>query len=160
MNFRRDEKCPFEKTAHYQNMKTARFQNGSLDPAKETLRNTPRVAAARPARVRGNGAANCDSPAPTTGRRRVGASLRPDTKVAAKIDVGFGNALYIRGEGAGLSWDKGEPLVCVEGSTWVWTSRHADESITFKLLVNDQLWCRGENIKAGPGRSIEVVPSF
>jgi hypothetical protein len=29
------------------------------------------------------------------------------TTISASFDVGFGNALYVRGEGAGLSWDKG-----------------------------------------------------
>jgi hypothetical protein len=31
----------------------------------------------------------------------------PAVTITAKIDVGFGNALFIRGSGAGLSWSKG-----------------------------------------------------
>jgi hypothetical protein len=80
--------------------------------------------------------------------------------VTARIDVGFGNTLFIRGEGGGLSWDRGQPLVCIEGATWVWSSRRAKEPLRFKLLVNDQLWCRGENLQVAPGCEVEVVPAF
>ena len=41
--------------------------------------------------------------------------------IQAKIDVGFGNTLYMRGEGRGLSWNRGVPLTCVNRSTWQWT---------------------------------------
>jgi hypothetical protein len=74
--------------------------------------------------------------------------------------VGFGNTLFIRGEGEGLSWDKGQPLSCKDGEAWVWSRRRGKEQVTFKLLVNDQLWCRGENFQVAPGRQVEVVPVF
>ena len=38
--------------------------------------------------------------------------------ITAKIDIGFGNSLFIRGGGAGLSWGKGSPLSCTSGDTW------------------------------------------
>lgn len=76
------------------------------------------------------------------------------------MDVGFGNALFIRGEGGGLSWDKGQPLVCVDGATWVWTARQTDRPVRFKLLINDQRWSRGENLEVCPGGQLEVVPAF
>src|SRR5262245_57692064 len=61
------------------------------------------------------------------------------TEIEAKIDVGWGNALYIRGQGGGLTWDKGVPLTCFNGSSWVWFSSVSDKVI-FKLLLNDQIW--------------------
>ena len=51
----------------------------------------------------------------TTGTSGSGA--KPVT-IEAKIDVGFGNTLYLRGEGVGLSWTQGVPLTCVDGKTW------------------------------------------
>jgi hypothetical protein len=36
------------------------------------------------------------------------------TVVEARIDVGLGNALFIRGQGDGLNWDQGQPLACVK----------------------------------------------
>ncbi len=82
------------------------------------------------------------------------------TEVAAKIDVGFGNQLFIRGQGDGLSWDKGAPLVCRDSSTWVWSTPHAREKITFKLLLNDRIWAQGPDLVAEVGARTETVPQF
>ena len=49
----------------------------------------------------------------TTGTAR--SSAKPVT-IEAKIDVGFGNALYMRGEGLGLSWTQGVPLTKLKPS--------------------------------------------
>jgi hypothetical protein len=82
------------------------------------------------------------------------------TVVLAKIDVGFGNSMFIRGQGDGLSWDKGLPLSCIDGSAWVWSTRQAKGKVVFKLLLNDQVWARGEDVVVEAGRKIEVVPVF
>ncbi len=82
------------------------------------------------------------------------------TTVQAKIDVGFGNELFIRGQGDGLSWDKGTPLKCEDASTWVWTTKEAKGKAEFKLLINDELWASGENVAVNPGETLETVPSF
>jgi len=79
--------------------------------------------------------------------------------IEAKIDVGFGNALYLRGEGKGLSWDQGIPLVCVDGSTWKW-SGEAPEQLKFKLLLNDAVWSKGADFVAVPGQRIQIAPAF
>lgn len=82
------------------------------------------------------------------------------TEIAARIDVGMGNALYIRGQGDGLSWDKGTPLNCLDASTWVWSRSPARERVVFKLLLNDAIWSQGEDLVVEPGRRIEIVPRF
>jgi hypothetical protein len=82
------------------------------------------------------------------------------TEVTARLDVGWGNALFIRGQGDGLSWDKGTPLVCADASTWTWSTRRASTSIVFKLLLNDQIWAAGTDTIVQPGRCLEVVPTF
>lgn len=82
------------------------------------------------------------------------------TIIQAKMDVGFGNSLFIRGQGDGLSWDKGLPLSCLDGSAWVWTTRRAKGKVVFKLLLNDQVWAKGEDVVVEAGRKIEVVPVF
>jgi hypothetical protein len=91
----------------------------------------------------------------TTGSAR---SAKPVT-IEAKIDVGFGNTLYMRGEGLGLSWSQGIPLTCVDGKTWKWTGEAA-EQLKFKLLLNDQIWSQGENLVAAPGQKLEISPAF
>lgn len=94
--------------------------------------------------------------------KRQSQSARPQSKtvtIEAKIDVGFGNTLYLRGEGHGLSWDTGVPLKCVDGSTWKWTGQ-ANDKLKFKLLLNDTVWAKGDNLTVGPGEKVEVAPSF
>jgi hypothetical protein len=79
--------------------------------------------------------------------------------IEAKIDVGFGNTLFLRGEGKGLSWDHGIPLVCVDGSTWKW-SGEAPGQLKFKLLLNDAVWSKGADFVATPGQQIRISPAF
>ncbi len=43
----------------------------------------------------------------------------PLTVVEANVDVGSGNAVYIRGQGDGLSWDKGQRLRPGFGGRWI-----------------------------------------
>ncbi len=85
---------------------------------------------------------------------------QPTTAIEAKVDVGFGNVLFIRGHGPGLSWEKGVPLDCRDHSTWLWSARNGSENVEFKLLLNDQVWAAGENGSVAPGEKIEVVPTF
>jgi hypothetical protein len=85
---------------------------------------------------------------------------RPVTEVVAKGDVGFGNSLFIRGEGDGLSWDRGTPLACTGPSTWVWSATQARDKVVFKLLLNDQIWAKGEDIMVNAGQRVEIVPGF
>jgi hypothetical protein len=92
----------------------------------------------------------------TTGSAR--SSAKPVT-IEAKIDVGFGNMLYLRGEGLGLSWSQGIPLTCVDGKTWKWIGE-TKEQLKFKLLLNDQIWSQGEDLVATPGQRLEISPAF
>jgi hypothetical protein len=82
------------------------------------------------------------------------------TTIEAKIDVGFGNAVFIRGHGAELSWDKGLPLNCANASTWIWSTKGAKDKLVFKLLLNDQIWAKGEDVVVEAGKMIELAPAF
>ena len=82
------------------------------------------------------------------------------TVVEARIDVGFGNSVFIRGEGAGLSWAKGIPLTCMDRSAWVWSTKQAEDKVVFKLLLNDQVWAQGEDLVLEAGKKIDIVPAF
>jgi hypothetical protein len=79
--------------------------------------------------------------------------------IKAKIDVGFGNALFIRGSGGGLNWGKGTPLTCVAPDAWSIVLA-ADGSFSFKFLVNDQKWSTGKDYVASPGDTVTVTPAF
>lgn len=82
------------------------------------------------------------------------------TTVIANVDVGFGNSLFIRGEGAGLSWDKGTQLENVSPYEWVFSSTTAKNGITFKFLVNDEAWADGENLTVPAGGTSVSSPVF
>lgn len=80
--------------------------------------------------------------------------------VEAVVDVGFGNQVFIRGVGAGLSWDKGIPLECRHPSTWIWSSPEIADKVVFKLLLNDTVWSLGEDHVAEAGKPVRVTPLF
>lgn len=112
-------------------------------PAKKT------AAAAKPAK-------------PTATKAAVKAvATRPvTTTISAQIDIGFGNSLYIRGEGPGLSWDRGVLMNCVADDLWQIALAESARPVVFKFLVNDLSWSAGEDYTAAPGASVTLKPSF
>lgn len=82
------------------------------------------------------------------------------TVIKATIDVGFGNMLYIRGEGAGLSWDAGIPLACVKDDAWSISLPETSKPIVYKLLINDLTWSAGADFVAESGKTTAIVPTF
>jgi len=73
------------------------------------------------------------------------------TVVLARIDVGFGNLLFIRGDGPGLSWDRGVPMDCVASDQWTWSTASALRPFAYKVLINDERWSVGEDFVAEVG---------
>ena len=83
------------------------------------------------------------------------------TVVVAKYDVGFGNKLFIRGEGAGLSWETGVEMKNVENDVWVWTNNDLKKgAVACKFLINDDVWSTGENLFVPAGETSTVFPNF
>ena len=94
--------------------------------------------------------------------KKTGAKKKIATKttIAARVDVGFGNNLYIRGEGAGLSWDVGILMRNLSPYEWAWETKSSDKPIEYKLLINDELWANGENQFAQPDETAITAPTF
>jgi len=88
------------------------------------------------------------------------AASTSSTKITANIDVGFGNTLYIRGEGPGLSWDRGLAMDCVADDEWTITISDATVPIVFKFVMNDATWSAGNDFVVEPGGSITITPTF
>ncbi len=82
------------------------------------------------------------------------------TTISAAIDVGFGHSLYIRGEGAGLSWNRGLLLKNAAADKWSVSFAGIEHPITFKFLIDDAIWSVGENYVAVPGASVSFQPVF
>ncbi len=95
-------------------------------------------------------------------RKKTAAATKPsassETTIVARIDIGFGNQLFIRGEGGGLSWEKGV-LMENEGSD-EWSTPEADQGVVFKFLINDQIWSLGEDLTVAPGGHSVSTPNF
>ena len=84
----------------------------------------------------------------------------PATIISAKIDIGFGNQLFLRGDGPGLSWDKGLLMDCANNGLWSATLAGANGPVVFKVLVNDLSWSTGKDYVVEPGQSVTVTPTF
>lgn len=82
------------------------------------------------------------------------------TTIIAEIDVGFGNGLYVRGEGPGLSWEKGVLLDCKTDDQWSLTLPETARPVIFKFLLNDNIWSAGEDYSVQSGQSVTLVPQF
>lgn len=82
------------------------------------------------------------------------------TQIIIKYDVGFGNALYIRGRGAQLSWDKGIPLKNTHTDEWIWETDIPFTACEFKILLNDQVYEAGDNHPLTQGSHLQYTPAF
>lgn len=83
----------------------------------------------------------------------------PLTTIVAQTDVGFGNSIYIRGEGGGLSWETGTLMDWVDGA-WTWSTTAATAGIAFKFILNDEAWATGEDLSVAAGGISTSSPTF
>mgnify|MGYP002780879841 CR=1 FL=1 len=83
------------------------------------------------------------------------------TRLLVTAYIGIGNKLFVRGEGPGLSWEKGVPLQFVSIGKWRWETADATEPLTVKLYKNDEQECTAlGTINLDPGHQQEVRASF
>lgn len=131
---------------------------------KTTKKTTPAAAKSAPAK-------NIAAPAPALkaaapvkkaapAKKKAGPSPAPATFITAKVNIGFGNHLYVRGEGPGLSWDHGIAMDCTGSDLWTATIKGATIPVLFKVLINDVTWSKGNDFVAEPGQSVTIVPTF
>lgn len=85
---------------------------------------------------------------------------RPRTVINARTDVGFGNTLFIRGDGPGLNWEKGAPLDCIASDHWKIELEAGSRPVVFKLLINDEQWNSGPDYTAEVSSTATVHPEF
>jgi hypothetical protein len=90
----------------------------------------------------------------------AGSGQKALSKVEVRYDAGFGNTLFIRGKGAGLSWEKGVVLKNLSPDVWIWETDRPFESCTFKLLLNDAQYETGENRTLQFGGTVHYTPRF
>ncbi len=130
--------------------KTTTKKTASVKPA------AAKSAAAAPAAP----AAKAPAKKGAASRKKAAAPEAPATFISARVDIGFGNHLYVRGEGPGLSWDHGVAMDCIAADGWAHTLKGATAPVVFKVLLNDEKWCSGNDYTVEPGQSVTVTPSF
>jgi len=82
------------------------------------------------------------------------------TRLLATAYIGIGNKLFIRGEGPGLSWDRGAPMQFVSIGKWGWSTNDATATITCKLYKNDETEALTGEVTLEPGKHVEVTALF
>jgi uncharacterized protein YoxC len=133
-----------------------------LAPRKRAPRKPAPVPAAPPADLVLESPADEPAPAPSAPDiSEAAVSADGATRLIVTAYIGIGNRLFIRGEGPGLSWDKGVPLAFVSIGKWRYDTHDATAAVRFKLYKNDELECTtlGER-SVEPGAQQELTASF
>jgi len=125
----------------------------ALKPAPKPAA-APSAAPARPAAALAPAPVPAPTPVPAAARRPV------VTTITARINIGFGNALHLRGEGPGLSWDRGVPMECIAADLWRLNLGESARGYTFKVLVNDLTWNSGPDYTVANGGVVNITPAF
>jgi hypothetical protein len=128
-------------------------------PRKRSPRKPPAAAVPAPADLPLEPPAQEAPPAPQAPEPAVSADGA--TRLIVTAYIGIGNRLFIRGEGPGLSWEKGVPLTFVSIGKWRWETSDAAAPVRFKLYKNDEVECAslGERSVA-PGAQQDLTASF
>ena len=82
------------------------------------------------------------------------------TRLLVTAYIGIGNKLYIRGDGPGLSWDKGVPMKFVSIGKWGWATDEATGPVACKLYKNDETAAVSGEVFLEPGQHVEVTALF
>ncbi len=83
------------------------------------------------------------------------------TRLLVTAYIGIGNKLYLRGDGPGLSREKGVPLQFVSIGKWRWETAEASAPFNAKLYKNDEQECTSlGTLTLAPGHQQEVRASF
>ena len=82
------------------------------------------------------------------------------TRLLTTAYIGIGNKLFIRGDGPGLSWDRGVPMQFVSIGKWGWSTQDAAGPVRVKLLKNDETAALTGDLTLEPGRHTEITALF
>ncbi len=82
------------------------------------------------------------------------------TRLLATAYIGIGNKLFIRGDGPGLSWEKGTPMQFVSIGKWGWATQDATAPVRCKFYKNDETAAVSGEVVLEPGKHVEVTALF
>ena len=85
-------------------------------------------------------------------------------RIIVKCDAGFGNKLFIRGNGPGMSWERGTELRNIDKETWIFETQNDLSSFEYKvckvLFNHAEIWETGHNHKTEWNKKQEIFPKF
>jgi hypothetical protein len=82
------------------------------------------------------------------------------TRLLVTAYIGIGNKVFVRGDGPGLSPDKGQAMEFVSIGKWLWQTSEATTPVTLQVFKNDEVKAMGDDITIDPGHHVEVTPVF
>lgn len=82
------------------------------------------------------------------------------TRISVHALIGIGNKPYLRGDGPGLSWERGVAMDFVEIGKWEWKTMRAHAPFKYQVWLNDQKKAEGEPQIVEPGIGASVSPRF
>jgi hypothetical protein len=82
------------------------------------------------------------------------------TSLVATAYIGIGNKLYLRGDGPGLSWERGVPMQFLAIGKWGWTTTEAAVPVSCRVYRNDDTPMLEADIVIDPGTKSEITPKF
>ena len=103
-----------------------------------------------------------DSEASADSSAKVESSSSSDgaTRLLTTAYIGIGNKLFIRGDGPGLSWDRGVPMQFVSIGKWGWSTQDAAGPVRVKLYKNDETAALTGELVLEPSRHTEITALF
>ena len=128
----------------------------SAEPAAETASG----AEAAPLSAGSDDSAQPDASGDSPVKAESSASSDGATRLLVTAYIGIGNKLFIRGDGPGLSWDKGVPMQFVSIGKWGWASHDVTGPIACKLYKNDETAALSGEIFLEPGKHVELTALF
>jgi ankyrin repeat protein len=82
------------------------------------------------------------------------------TGIVAEYDPGFGHTLFLRGDGPGLNWKKGIPMLSAGAGRWELFIARVPQPFEYKLLIDDSIWAENANSVAARGKTNVCRPRF
>lgn len=128
----------------------------SAEPAAETSSSAEPASSSAPSDDSAQPDAAGDSPV----KAESSASSDGATRLLVTAYIGIGNKLFIRGDGPGLSWEKGVPMQFVSIGKWGWASHDVTGPIACKLYKNDETVALSGEIFLEPGKHVELTALF
>jgi len=97
-------------------------------------------------------------PPQVAGRART---RKSDTAVIASVFIGIGNKPYVRGNGAGLNWERGVSMEFEEIGKWRWLApADLEAPVELQLFRNDEDPDTAGTYTLEPGQQLDVSPVF